>query len=117
MDVQPIFEELSPECLAAVNVTTFRYNGNRYTVSTTEIVSVHTFQRRWDLKAGYTGILGNYETMWFINGESECYPFGDLPGCAGLGVFQRYEAEEEARDGHQSFVTRVKRILIDGSEE
>jgi len=115
MDIQLIFEELPPECAGTVNTTTFRYNGKRYTISTTEIVSLHELQRMWDLKTGYTGILGNYETMLFIDGESECYPFGDLPGWAGLGVFQRYETEGEARDGHQEFVTRVKRILREGN--
>jgi hypothetical protein len=69
-----------------------------------------------DAQAGYTGILDNFETMLFVDGECQEYPFGDLSGHAGLGVFQRYQAEEQARDGHQAFMTSVKRLLQRGSE-
>ncbi len=56
--------------------------------------------------------------MLFIDGESETiYPFGDLPGHPGIGVFQRYDTEDQARDGHQNFVTRVQRYLRPNVEE
>src|SRR5579859_1520506 len=106
------FEELAPACEATVNATTFKYQGKTYTISTTDITHLRPMQRIFDAHHGYTGNLGYYETMLFIDGESDrIYPFGDLPGHAGLGVFQRYDTEEEARDGHQIFVTRVQRIL------
>lgn len=106
------FVEIAPECQASVNVTSFRFQGKNYTISTTGIIDFLLIQKRVDTNAGYTGKLGLYETMLFVDGESvEVYPFGDLPGHRGLGVFQRYDTEDEARDGHQEFVTRVKRIL------
>jgi hypothetical protein len=110
-----VFEDLPPECDGStVNATTFRYENSIYTVSTTSIMHLHHVQRRHDLHAGYQGPLGNYETMLFIDQESMIYPFGDLPGHKGLGVFIRYETEDEARDGHQTFVTRVKKTLSEG---
>jgi len=101
--------------MADINVTSFRFQGKNYTVSTTSLNALLPIQRRVDLDAGYTGKLGLYETMLFVNGQSvEVYPFGDLPGHHGLGVFLRYDTEEEARDGHQEFVTRVQRHLQHG---
>jgi hypothetical protein len=107
----PEFEELAPECNGTVNVTTFRHQGSVYTVSTTDIRPYHYAQRHQDYRAGYTGKLGNFETMLFIDQDSNIYPFHDLPGHQGLGVFVRYDTEDEAHDGHQSFVTQVKKAL------
>ena len=103
---------IPPECQGTVKVTSFTCGENTYTISTTEIMSLHLIQAIHDRAAGYIGLLGNYETMLFINQESLVYPFGDLPGHPGLGVFQRYGTEEEARDGHQEFVTQVQRLLL-----
>jgi hypothetical protein len=108
----PVFEEVAPECARSVNVTSFRYEEKTYTISTTDIRHLHVEQRYHDRHAGYTGILGNYETMLFIDQNSMVYPFADMPGWPELGVFQRYETEDAARDGHQDFVTRVQRILL-----
>jgi len=94
-----------------VSVTSFRFKGNNYTISTTTLDNLKHIQRMYDEQAGYTGPLGNYETMLFIDGESMVYPFGNLPGHVKLGVFQRHETEEEARDGHQQFVTLVQKEL------
>jgi hypothetical protein len=105
------FQEIEPECNATVNVTSLRYRQHNYTISTTEIISFQKTQLIYDKTAGYTGKTGNYETMLFVESESAIYPFGDLPGYLGLGVFQRYDTEDEARDGHQQFVTQVKQIL------
>lgn len=104
-------EEIEPECKGTVNVTTLKFQGTIYTISTTEIMSLKTLQRMHDLQAGYEGETGNYETMLFINQDSLIYPFGYLPGHPGLGVFQRYETEDEAYAGHQAFVKSVKGIL------
>lgn len=115
---QPAFEDLPPEGEGTCNVTSFRFQEHVYTISTTCIVSLRFIQSLHDIQAGYMGPLGNYETMLFIDGDSLIYPFGDLPGHSRLGVFQRYETEEEARDGHQIFVTRVKRqLVLEAAEE
>jgi len=106
------FEALPPECEGTVNVTSFRFQGKNYTISTTEIMSLRRVQQMVDRDAGYTGMTGSYETMLFIDSESLIYPFGDLPGHHSLGVFQRYDTEDEARDGHQEFVTRVQHALL-----
>src|SRR5260221_9018312 len=111
------FEEIAPECEGTVNVTTFRFQGKIYTISTTEIMSLHAVQSIVDARAGYTGTLGNYETMLFINQDSMVYPFGDLPGHPGLGVFQRYDDEDTARDGHYTFMARVKHILAEKGDK
>ena len=53
--------------------------------------------------------------MLFIDGESngdDVYPFGDMPDNETQGVFQRYDTVDEAREGHQKFVERVKQILL-----
>ncbi len=105
------FEEMRPECDGSVNVTTFRHNEKVYTISTTDVRHLANIQAKFDRNEGYFGELGNYETMLFINQKSMVYPFGDLPGHRGLGVFQRYDTEEQARDGHQEFVTRIQRTL------
>ena len=106
------FEPITPECLSSVNVTSFRFQGKNYTISTTDITDLLVIQQVVDVEYGYTGKLGRYETMLFVDGQSVAvYPFGDLPGHHGLGVFQRYDTEDEARDGHQEFVTRVQRQL------
>jgi len=106
------FQELTPECNGTVNVTTFGHQTDTYTISTTDIRHLQAIQSRTDRHAGYTGLLGNFETMLFINQNDDVYPWGDLPGHPGLGVFQRYDTEDEARDGHQEFVTRVQRFLL-----
>lgn len=108
-----------------ISLATFRCQGHIYTVSTVDIRPLHAVQRIYDHDAGCTwedgsaegmvsapgNLVGNYETMLFVDGESVMPPFGDLPGWPGLGVFQRYLTEDGARDGHQDFVTWVQRLL------
>lgn len=122
------FEEMKPEWWQGntVNVTSFRYQGKTYTISTCDLDNTPM-----PLYTGFMTALGDrmtgnteqthkrYETMLFIDGASNSvsvYPFGDLPGNATQGVYQRYETEEEAEKGHQEFVTRVKGILLSKGE-
>ncbi len=86
--------------------------GEVYVVVTSDIHQLNLLQAEVDRQYGYSGPAGNYETMLFKGEEStSLYPFGDLPGCMGIGIFQRYNDEDESRDGHQVFMTQVKREL------
>ena len=55
----------------------------------------------------------DFETMLFLNDVPAEFPFGDLPGNELQGVYQRYTTQEEAKQGHSEFVTRVKAILAE----
>jgi hypothetical protein len=111
-----IFKPIAPECDADIAVTSFRFRGKNYTISTISLVPLIDIQKVLDAKYGYSGNLGAFETMLFINGESDhIFPFGDLPGHHGLGVFARWDTEDAARDGHQEFVTRVQKCLRDAA--
>lgn len=96
-----------------ISINAFRFTtGEVYIVVTSDIHQLTRLQAGIDKQFGYSGPAGNYETMLFRGEESVgLYPFGDLPGCMGIGVFQRYDTEDEARDGHQVFMTQVKREL------
>jgi len=117
---------LDPEWWVAntINVTTFRYKGKTYTISTVRLSAVaDPVMRRYsrfltelgDTMTGNTALTDkDYETMLFIDGESTgdaVYPFGDLPGNKKQGTYVRYDTEDQARDGHQEFVSQVKHIL------
>lgn len=108
---QTVFEDIERRTSSDIE-TSFRYNGSVYTIATTDISHLRIMQDIVDSQNGYIGKRGNYETMLFIDGESIIYPFGDLPGHPRLGVFQRYGTEDEARGGHQEFVSKVKQILL-----
>lgn len=112
--VVPHFEDvpLMPWPQYTVNAVAFKYSGHEYVIITSDITRCRNIQLRYDESAGYTGGFKPYESMLFVDNESMDYPFGDLPGHHDLGIFQRYDTEEQARDGHQTFVTRVKRVLL-----
>lgn len=119
-----MIEELDPEFNAsnAINCTTFLHEGKTYTVSTVRLSGASMLSFCNYMTTLGDSLNGNshltdkdYETMLFIDGEcngSDVYPFGDMPGNEMQGVFQRYDTEREARDGHQEFVARVKQILL-----
>ena len=93
--------------------TAFLFMGQFYLIVTSDVHLLRLLQNVVDQRYGYNGPQGNYETLLFRNHEecADLYPFGDLPGHQGTGVFQRYDTEEEARVGHQNFVLRVKKEL------
>jgi hypothetical protein len=117
-------EELEPEFNAdnTIECTSFAFEGKTYTISTARLSGAP-----YPLFMSFVTALGDhfndnsdltdkdYETMLFIDGESngsDVYPFGDMPGNETQGVFQRYDTVDEAREGHQKFVERVKQILL-----
>lgn len=119
-----MIEELSPEFNASntIKCTTLGFEGKTYTVSTARLSGGPDYGF-WSLITAWGDSLnGNehltdkdYETMLFVDGEcngSDVYPFGDMAGNEIQGVFQRYDTEDEAKDGHQEFVSRVKQILL-----
>jgi hypothetical protein len=119
-----MIEELDPEFNASntINCTTLLHEGKVYTISTAKLSGAPDYgfccfiTALGDLLNGNTDLADkDYETMLFIDREcngSDVYPFGDMPGNEMQGVFQRYDTEDEARDGHQEFVARVKQILL-----
>lgn len=119
-----MIEELDPEFNASntVKCTTFLHEGKVYTISTARLSGAPDYGFCSLMTAWGDSLNDNehltdkdYETMLFIDGEcngSDVYPFGDMPGNEMQGVFQRYDTEDEARDGHQEFVSRVKQILL-----
>lgn len=93
--------------------TAFLFMGQLYLIITSDVHLLKPLQNIVDQRHGYNDLHRNYETLLFRNYEecADLYPFGDLPGHKGIGVFQRYDTEEEARAGHQDFVLRVKKEL------
>ena len=111
------------ECVGGattISLNSFRFAGQRYTVITSDITHLQHIQYGFDREAGYQGILGNYETMLFIGEDEQNIfpdnPFPELPGHPKLGYFARYETEDEARDGHQAFVTKLQQLLAAKSD-
>ncbi len=110
---RPTIEHLRRTDERQISLSLVKWQGQVYIVATTDITGLCEMQARFDEQAGYTGEAGTYESMLFTQtGESLLYPFGDLPGHEGLGVFQRYATEEQARDGHQVFLTQVQQTLM-----
>lgn len=114
------FEEIEPEFAESNTIacTTFLFNSKTYTISTCRLSGAPNYA--WcravtilgDIKQGNTHLTNkDYETMLFIDGSPHRYPFGGMPGNAMQGIFQRYDTESEARDGHSQFVERVKQTL------
>lgn len=120
-----MFEELAPEFNQpnTVACTTFLHDGKTYTISTCQL-SLAPLQfyasaatAIGDALNGNRDLTGlDYETMLFVDGQSNgvtVYPFGNMEGNRMQGIFQRYGSEDEAKQGHQEFVAKVKQALID----
>ena len=122
MDETKNIVEAEPEWWVpnSIAVTTLVFEDKNYTISTARLSGVDPMLRSYTdfMTALGDSMTGNddqtdkdYETMLFIDGDSDTYPFGDLPGNDFQGTYQRYDTEEEARTGHLDFVERVKQEL------